>query len=103
MAVDEGVEFLISKLEDIPWTGTVILKKRDKVYVNRGEREGVTVGQTFDVGEVTVLRDPDTGEVLDQSIESAGSIKVVKVKQKIAICKVVEGKGIKRGMTVVLP
>jgi len=103
MAVDQGVEFLISKLEDIPWTGTVILKKGDKVYVNRGEREGVNVGQTFDVGEVTVLRDPDTGEVLDQSIESAGSIKVVKVKQKIAICKVIEGKGIKRGMTVVLP
>jgi hypothetical protein len=30
MAVDEGVKFLIAKLEDIPWTGTVILKKGDK-------------------------------------------------------------------------
>ena len=45
----------------------------------------------------------DTGEVLDQSIEGAGSIKVVKVKQKIAMCKVIKGKGIKKGMTVVLP
>jgi hypothetical protein len=55
------------------------------------------------VGELTVLRDPDTGEVLDQSIESRGSIKVVKLKQKIAICKIIKGDGIERGMTVVLP
>ena len=103
MAVDEGVKFLVSKLEDIPWTGTVILTKGDNVYINRGEREGVSVGQTFDVGEVTVLKDPDTGEVLDQSIDSIGRIEVVKVKQKIAICKVINGGDIKRGMTVILP
>lgn len=103
MAVDEGVAFLISKLEDIPWTGTVVLTKENKVYINRGEREGVTVGQTFDVGKVTVLRDPDTGEVLDQSVDSIGTIKVLKVKQKISICKVTKGGGIERGMTIVLP
>jgi hypothetical protein len=36
------------------------------VYINRGTREGVSVGQTFDVGKSEILRDPDTGEVLDQ-------------------------------------
>ena len=101
-AVDEGVNFLISKLSDIPWTGTVILSKRGAVYINRGSREGVTMGQTFDVGEAEILRDPNSGEVLDQSLERAGSIQVVKVKQKIAICKVIDGDGIKKGMTVVL-
>lgn len=101
-AVDEGVNFLISKLSDIPWTGTVILSKRGAVYINRGSREGVTMGQTFDVGEAEILRDPDSGEVLDQSLERAGSIQVVKVKQKIAVCKVIDGDGIKKGMTVVL-
>ncbi|MBW2172871.1 MAG: hypothetical protein JRF69_13060, partial [Deltaproteobacteria bacterium] len=50
-AVDEGVCFLVSMLDDVPWTGSVILVKGSKVYINRGEREGVTVGQTFDVGE----------------------------------------------------
>ena len=93
---------MISTLEDIPWTGTVILTKGDKVYINRGDREGVVVGQKFDVGEITVLKDPDTGEVLDQSIDSIGSIEVVKVKQKISICKVIKGGDIKRGMTVVM-
>lgn len=103
MAVDEGVAFLISKLEGIPWTGAVILTKGNKVYINRGEREGVSLGQTFDVGETEVLRDPDTGEILDQSLEKTGTIQVVKVKNKISICKVISGSGIKKGMTVALP
>lgn len=99
-AVDEGVSFLVSKLEDIPWTGSVILVKGNKAYINRGEREGVTVGQTFDVGEAMVLRDPDTGEVLDQSLESVGTIRVIKVKSKIAICEIIKGSGVRKGMAV---
>lgn len=103
MAVDEGVKFLISKTEDIPWSGTVILTKGKKVFINRGEREGVSSGQMFDVGRATVLRDPDTGEVLDTSLQKRGAIKVTKVKQKISICTLVSGSGIKKGMSVGLP
>ena len=103
MAVDEGVKFLISQLEDIPWSGKVVLKKGKKVFINRGTREGVTKGQTFSVGEVTVIRDPDTGEVLDQSLEEVGTIKVIKVKEKLSICKTDQGSGIKKGMTIALP
>jgi len=103
MAVDEGVNFLISKTEDIPWSATVIMAKGKKVYINRGEREGVSSGQMFDVGKATVLRDPDTGEVLDSSLMKTGAIKVTKVKQKISICTVVSGSGIKKGMSVGLP
>jgi len=100
MAVDEGVEFLTSKLESIPWSGTVILAKKGKVYINRGTREGVSVGQAFDVGKSEIMRDPDTGEILDQSLEKVGTIQVVKVKQKLSICKVLSGKNITKGMTV---
>ncbi|MEA2039617.1 MAG: CsgG/HfaB family protein [Thermodesulfobacteriota bacterium] len=103
MAVDQGVGFLESQLENIPWTGTVILSKGNKVYINRGKREGVTVGQTFDVGKADVLRDPDTGEILDQSLDKVGTIQVIKVKKKIAICKVTQGQGMKKGMTVIMP
>jgi curli biogenesis system outer membrane secretion channel CsgG len=99
-AVDEGVKFLVEKIEDIPWTGTVILSRGNKVYINRGEREGVARGDRFVVGESEVLRDPDTGEVLDESVEKVGVIEVVKTKKKIAICKVVEGSGIAKGMTI---
>lgn len=103
MAVDEGVEFLTSKLESIPWTGTIILAKQGKVYINRGTREGVSVGQTFDVGKSEILRDPGTGEVLDQSLEKVGSIQVVNVKEKLSICKILSGKDITKGMTVAQP
>ena len=102
-AVDEGVAFLISNLEGIPWTGKVVLAKGDKIYINRGTREGVSIGQVFDVGEPEVLRDPDTGEVLDQSLEKTATIQVVKVKEKIAICKIIQGSDIEKGMTVLLP
>jgi len=99
-AVDEGVQFLVSRLESIPWSGTVVLAKGDKVYINRGEREGVSTGQTFNVGKAESLRDPDSGEVLDQSMETIGTIQVVTVKKKLSICTVVSGSGIQRGMTV---
>jgi curli biogenesis system outer membrane secretion channel CsgG len=102
-AVDEAVTFLTAQLEDIPWTGKVVLAKGGSVYVNRGTREGVSLGQVFNVGKAEILRDPDTGEVLDQSLEKAGTIKVIKVKEKIAICKIVSGSGIAKGMTVLLP
>ena len=103
MAVDQGVGFLESQLENIPWSGTVILSKGNKVYINRGKREGVTVGQSFDVGKADILRDPDTGEILDQSLDKVGTIQVIKVKKKIAICKVTQGQGMKKGMTVIMP
>jgi curli biogenesis system outer membrane secretion channel CsgG len=102
-AVDEGVSYLVSKLDEIPWTGTVILLKGNQVYINRGEREGVALGQSFDVGELETLRDPDTGELLDQTIEKVGSIRVEKVKEKIAVCEIVKGSGIQKGMAVLLP
>jgi len=99
-AVDEGVNFLIGKLADIPWSGAVVMVKGDKVYINRGTREGVNVGQTFQVGKAEVLRDPATGELLDQSMEKVGTIEVITVKEKIAICRTAEGSGIAKGMTV---
>jgi hypothetical protein len=99
-AVDEGVEFLISKLPEIPWTGKVILAKGDKIYINRGTREGVNVGHAFIVGKAEVLRDPDTGEVLDKSVETIAKIRVTRVKEKLSICEVTEGTGVKKGMTI---
>lgn len=99
-AVDDAVKFLLTKLEEIPWTGSVILTKDNLVYINRGERDGVTVGKVFTVGEATTLRDPDTGEVLDESVEQVGTIKIDKVKEKMSIAQIVEGTGFRKGMTV---
>jgi len=104
-ACKEAVDFLISKLPDIPWSGTVAQVAGGKVYVNRGSREGVTDGQEFVVGEANIVRDPDTGEVLDSSVKEVARIQVSQVKEKLSICTVKSGNAgaVKKGMMVKQP
>jgi len=104
-ACAEAVAFMLEQLPNIVWTGSVVLVKGDKIYLNRGAREGVTVGQTFSVGEVEVIRDPDTGEVLDESMTVLASLSVDQVKEKLSIASVTSGKAeaIMKGMTIHRP
>jgi hypothetical protein len=99
------VEFLLNQLPNCPWTGTVVMTKGDKVYVNRGSREGVAMGQNFVVGEVEVIRDPDTGEVLDEDMTQIASLQVTQVKEKLSICTVTSGDAgtVAKGMAIHLP
>ena len=100
-AIAQAVAFLVQQLEDIPWEGTIVMVKGDKIVVNRGSREGVQVGTKFKVGHVEELVDPDTGEVLDSEMTQVGSLVVTKVKEKIAYCSADSGKdAIQKGMTV---
>jgi curli biogenesis system outer membrane secretion channel CsgG len=93
--------YLIDQLESIPWEATVMMVKGSKIIINRGERDGIEVGKVFNVGEVEDLIDPDTGELLDSEMSVVGAIKVTKVKDKIAYCKLVDGEGgISKGMSV---
>ena len=84
-AIDEAVVFISGQLGKIPWEGTVVMVKDNKIYINRGSREGVSSGQTFIVGKTESLRDPDTGELLDSSMEKAGTIVIESVKEKVSI------------------
>lgn len=103
-AIDEAVVFISSQLGKIPWEGTVVLVKGDRIYINRGAREGVAVGQKFAVGNVERLTDPDSGELLDVTISKVAAVSVAEVKEKLAIATVTEGaENIRKGMTVVLP
>jgi curli biogenesis system outer membrane secretion channel CsgG len=101
-ACAEAVGFLVAQLPKIPWTGTVVMTKDGKVYVNRGTREGVSVGQAFVVGESETVRDPDTGEVLDESLTEVARLEVAAVKEKLSICSVSSGNAaaIVKGMSV---
>jgi hypothetical protein len=101
-ACAEAVDFLVAQLPNVPWTGSVVMTKDDKVYVNRGSREGIGVGQRFMVGEVDVLRDPDTGEVLDEDMTEIATLQVSEVKEKLSICSVVSGDAgaVAKGMTI---
>lgn len=103
-AIDEAVLFITGQLEKIPWEGSVIMVKDRKIYINRGSREGVYTGQVFVVGKTETLRDPDTGEILDVSMEKAGTIVIDNVKEKTSIGKATEGATkIQKGMTVMPP
>ena len=101
-ACAEAVEFLTAQLPDIPWSGTVVMTKSDQVYINRGEREGVAVGQMFSVGSVEVIRDPDTGEVLAEDMTELCRIQASDVKEKLTICTVIDGDAgaVQKGMKV---
>ena len=104
-ACDEAVKFIIAQLPSIPWTGTVVQSVNGKVYLNRGTREGVTVGQTFVVGDAEVVRDPDSGEVLDSTMKEVARLEVSQVKEKLSICTVTSGKAtaVRKGMAVHTP
>jgi len=80
------VEFLAEQLESIPWEVAVVPVKHAQVVINRGSREGVSEGMTFEVGEIEELVDPDTGEVLDVEPTRAGTNQITPVKEKAA-CK----------------
>lgn len=99
-AVAQGVEFLVEQLEDIAWEGSVSMVKPGKIIVNRGSREGLTEGAKFDVGDIEEIVDDDTGEVLDSEMTKIATIEVTKVKEKIAYCKIINGSGIAKGMTI---
>lgn len=105
-AVDEAVAFMISKLPSIIWRGEVVAVREDgTIVVNRGTREGVQSGWTFTVGEYEILRDPDTGEVLDVEMAERAQCQAVQVKEKVSICKVVTGSAgsLVKGMGIVRP
>jgi curli biogenesis system outer membrane secretion channel CsgG len=90
-AMGQAVEWMVDQLPSVPWRGEVVKIVGDKVIINRGDREGVANGQIFIVGEAEMLRDPDTGEVLDVSTVERGRLRVTRVRDRIAYCEVISG------------
>lgn len=101
-AAGQAVDFLSGQLEGITWQGSVVMVKDGKVYINRGTREGVSSGQSFVVGESQVIRDPDTGEILDESVNEIARLRCDSVKEKLSICAVTSGSAgsLRSGMAV---
>ncbi len=100
-ATGQITNYLISQLEDVQWEATLIMAKKSKIIMNRGERDGVIVGKVFNVGEIEDLIDPDTGELLDSEMTIVGTVEVTKVKKKIAYCKALSGgDSMSKGMSV---
>jgi curli biogenesis system outer membrane secretion channel CsgG len=101
-ACSEAVKFLTDQLPKIPWTGSVVQVANGKVYINRGTREGVSVGQGFIVGTAEIIRDPDSGEVLDTNMTEVARLEVTEAKEKLSIAKITKGNAtaVRKGMEV---
>jgi hypothetical protein len=101
-AVAQGILFLIKQLDSVQWQGTVISVVEGEILVNRGKSDGLIAGAKFDVGERKVIVDPDTGTVLDVQLKKVGIIEVVRLRDKIAYCKLADGDGpVTKGMMIV--
>ena len=90
-AANQAVQYIVSQLDSMPWEGSVALAKPDKLVVNRGTREGVSVGVKFDVGNIEEVVDEDTGEVLDRGMSKIGTVTVTEVKEKVSYTTPLEG------------
>lgn len=90
-ACAQALQFLITQLDKLPWDASIMSASAEKVIINRGSREGVAVGNKFDVGTAEELTDPDTGETLDVELKKVGQIEVTEVKEKVAYCKPLSG------------
>lgn len=103
-AIEDAVQFIVGKMEAMPWQGRVVLAKEGKIYLNAGSNSNVKVGTAFDIyrpGEELI--DPETGLSLGSEEEKIGSIQVVKVEEKFSIGKAISGSGFAREDIVRLP
>jgi len=90
-AITDVIPWMVAQLPSVRWRGTVVKVDKDRITINRGSREGVSAGDEFIVGESEILRDPDTGEVLDEVLHERARIKVVSVSERTSVCNVVSG------------
>lgn len=99
-ACEQVVQFLSGQTATIPWSGTVIKGGNDKIIINRGSREGVAEGRVFRIGKMEAIRDPDTGELLDNDFTETGTIQVTSVKEKLSYATLKSGKPPKKGDSI---
>lgn len=104
-AIEQAVAWFERELPSIPWRGSVARVDGADVFVNRGQREGIHAGQTFIAGEVDVVSDPVTGEVLHEIMNETARLRVKQAETKVSICEVVSGdpRSLHAGLAVRLP
>lgn len=90
-AIAEVIPWMVEQLPSVAWRGSVVRVDKDRIIINRGSREGVSAGDEFVAGESEMLRDPDTGEVLDEVLNERARIKVVQLNDRTSVCTVVTG------------
>ncbi len=98
-AIHDAVNFIINKMEGIPFTAKVIKFSGSKVYVNAGSSMNIRPGDklyAYSKGEEFI--DPDTGLNLGSEETLVGTVEINDVKEKYSIGRLTSGGGtLKRG------
>jgi hypothetical protein len=68
-----------------------------QVYIDRGQNAGLKVGQRLTVMRITDVIKDARGNVLDEVTEKVGALEITNVLGQSAVCKVVDGSGVKEG------
>ena len=105
-AVESAVDEIVSQAEVLeglapvaPPGEVVGSPEAGVVYINKGQGDGVEVGQRFDVYRVVdEIRDSE-GNLLDQVTDKVGVLEVTRVLSNSSICSIVEGEA-REGDTV---
>ena len=97
-AIEQAVNFIIMRMENVKWQGKIVAVKNGVIYINHGKQSNIMVGDKFVVykpGEALI--DPDTGINLGSEMQRIGEIEVVKVEDKFSKATKVSGTGFERG------
>jgi hypothetical protein len=92
-AIKEVIPWMVEQLPSVPWRGAVVKVDGEKIILNRGTREGVSVGDVFIAGESELITDPNTGETLDEEVHERARVKVTGVNERTSTCSVIGGNG----------
>lgn len=85
-AISDCVNFIISKMERMPFSAKVIKVTGDNIYINAGTNLNIKTGMVFkaySVGEAII--DPDSNLMLGQEEKMVGVIEVKTVQDKFSI------------------
>ncbi len=87
-AVGSAVRQLAVKAaSNLTIAGLVAYADAERIIIDNGANSGVEPGMIFQVNRlIQEIRDPQTGEILDELTESLGEIQVTEVKPKSATC-----------------
>lgn len=92
-ALAEIVPWLTASIRSVTLTANLLYVGSDgKVVLNRGSRDGVTVGDILVVFEKPeLLPDPNTSEALSEGEPERARVRVIKVNERISWCIVLRG------------
>lgn len=92
--INEAVKFIAEAMQKTDIEAPVVAVTASEVVLAMGENYGLGVGQQLIVRkDGQVLKNPDTGEILDRlEGETVGTYEVVRVREKTSYAKLLDGK-----------